>query len=271
MNRIMQLGLVLSAAVLFRVSAAMSGEKAPPQPADANAPQPAAQAPKPSDGCTYKGKPRNEMWFEAMYARFSNKIACVDGKYVDVGLARLHGLQVQGKEPPTPGTELRTAPAHSEVFQVLGKEEALVRRAASQGRIIGGGSGPASAWGSIAAAGLSVPEVLFHVKGLDTARLVDGADFPDKIDLLYVGTYTYDTPIGATNTLQSFRVYKPLTREQFAKALGSSFALVDYRLVPVPKPDEVSERQNPRWAKGLICKMEAGGIEYYRVVPQPVL
>jgi len=269
MNRIMQLGLVLSAGVLFRVSPAMSGENAPPQPADANAPQ----APKPSDGCTYKGKPRNEMWFEAMYARFSNKITCVDGKYLDVGLARLHGLQVQGKEPPRPGTELRTAPADSKIFQVLGKEEALVRRAASQGRIIGGGGGGglAAGWGSIAAAALSSPEVLFHVKGLDTARLVDGADFPEKIDLLYVGTYTYRTPIDATNTLQSFRVYKPLTREQFAKALGSSFALVDYRLVPVPKPDEVSERRNPRWAKGLICKMEAEGVKYYRAVPQPVL
>jgi hypothetical protein len=267
MKRIMLMCLAVAAVVLLDVSAAMSGEAAPPQTGGTSPAQPAAQAPKPPEGYAYKGQPRTKIWFDQMYAKFSDKIACVDGKYIDVGLARLQGLKVQGKEPPKPGTELRTAPVHSKILQVLGKEKVLVRRDEFRARmtsITGGPSSMPSFSRELQEAAASLPEVLFHVKGLDTSQIVNDAAFPEKTDLIYAGTHMYRTPSGATNTVQSFAVYKPLTPEQFVDALSSGFVLVEHRLVPAKLPDE--GKRKPGWAIGLAHKDG----KYYKPVSQPV-
>lgn len=183
----------------------------------------------------YKNQSRDDAWFDQMYAKFNDKIANVDGKYIDVGLARLRPEPEEVRaEPPKPGTELRTTPVHSNILQVLGKEEVLVKRDAVQARLSGGYRGDATDMArSVAEAGASLSEVIFHVRGLDTSRFVNGAAFP-QVDLIYAGTYTYPTSGGATNTVQSFLVYKPLTRDKFAEALSSGFVLVDYKLALVP-------------------------------------
>jgi hypothetical protein len=188
----------------------------------------------------YKNKVRDDKWFDQMWKTFSDKIACVGGKYLDIGFARLRSYpeEVQA-EPPKPGTELRRSRDDSTIFQVLGKEEVLVRTA--------------------------LYDVLFYVKGLDTSQLVNGASFP-QVDLVYMGPYTYHASNRATNTIQSFIVYKPLTRDQFAEVLSSDFVLVKYKLGS--RVSEATWMATP-WQRGLVYRDDPTP-GYNKVVSEPV-
>jgi len=64
------------------------------------------EAPK-AETYMYLGKPRSKLWFEGMYREFKDKVACVDGEYVDVG--KLGEMLTEGK-----------------VLQVIDKEQLLI-------------------------------------------------------------------------------------------------------------------------------------------------
>jgi outer membrane murein-binding lipoprotein Lpp len=73
---------------------------------------------------SYKNQPRDEVWFERMYAEFRDKIAYVAGKYIDVGLARIQDQPVlDGNKPLQPLTREQFAEA---LLQIQLVERTLV-------------------------------------------------------------------------------------------------------------------------------------------------
>jgi hypothetical protein len=224
----------------------------------------------------YHGHPRTAAWFDAMYAQFNDKIAYVNGKYLDIEACRMANLAVE-EEPPTAGKEFRIPEVGSKVFQVLGKNEVLIHQPGAL-TALGGGQG-------------RTPALTFHVKGMDAAGFIDGQRLPEKtvkvgttsytrgeLELVYVGNYTYKTAT-RINTVQSFVAYQPLTREQFADALTKGLELVTYKLVQIDY-----EKRQPGWliletmrpaAEAEKKRKPAGPMEppwapvYYRVVGEP--
>lgn len=173
----------------------------------------------PSDNTyMYLGRPRPQSWFEKTYREYHDKIVNVNGKYLDIG-----NLVLRADDIVPEVAAYGKTPANCEVMQVLGESEVLIRRPAF--RVIGG----ASLHSRIQAAASSLPELIFHVKGVDTKGLVDGAEFTAQ--LVCIGTYRS----GDGSTIPSYAVYTPLTKEQFADALAKGFRLVSYRFVKQPK------------------------------------
>ena len=192
---------------------------------------------------TYKGRLRSAEWFENMFKAHQDKIASLrDGRYLDISMSRLlKEIRCIAVMPPEPGYELRTLPEtggeNCRIFQVISENEALLYR-------------PAHIWHPFPnplGMGVKYPEVFFHVKGLDTSRMVNDMPIPANNDwlLVYVGTYKYGTVIGSSNVIQSYVMYKPLSQEQFADALEKGFELKEYEL------QKVSSSVSPEMAAGI--------------------
>jgi len=178
----------------------------------------------------YKGRQVSAAWIDQQYAYFKDKIACVDGKFYDIGrdLAQIEVARRYPEEgigcvvtttPPvvghaclscfTPtGTHPNRIPEGAKVLQVLGKDEAII------------------AHGTI----------LFRVGSIDTTRYIDGTRFYAVL-LVYTGTYRYISVAGAARTIQSFVIYQPISREQFITALSNGFELVRYKRVTKKVPE----------------------------------
>jgi len=206
----------------------------------------AAESPPDAASYDYKGRQVTASWINQQYAYFKDKITCVDGKFYDIGkkLAQFECLYryrnrslwrfpsevrsyeafVVMREPPAVG-EVRISPSEATVLQLVGKDEAIIVKHDRDPEY----------------------DVLFHVRGVNPAKQIDGTPFSSKqIDappfwdrlLVYAGTYQYTNVMGAKHTVQSFLVYQPITREQFVTALAGGFELVRYRIVikkvPVP-------------------------------------
>ncbi len=162
----------------------------------------------------YLGKPRTKAWFDRVYRDFADKITFVDGQYLDVGKALVGASEVPGVAEIGSAGE---TPDRCKVFQVVAEDAILVRR--SEFRTGGGPGG--FPW--------IHRELFFHVKGVDTKDLTDGAEFSAK--LLSIGTYHYTAVDGAIKTIPSYTIHAPLTKEEFADALANGFRLVKYRKV----------------------------------------
>jgi len=187
-----------------------------------------AEPPPPRAGYAYKGRQVTAAWVDQQYAYFKDKIACVDGKFYDVGKALLVRPAVT-REPPALGearvpcniADLRGRDAQAVVLQLVGRDQAIVTRPAR------------------APIGVLLPsgqdEVLFHVRGIDPKKHIDGTFFNEM--LVYVGTYEYVNTMGANRTVQSFTVYQPIAREQFVEALADGFQLVRYKKVTKKVPE----------------------------------
>jgi len=174
----------------------------------------------------YGGRQVTASWIDQQYGYFKDKIACVDGKFFDIGrglaqitLARrfpfdnpvpfvtqkppeIGEVLLSGPVPTSTSPDPRTFRDGATVLQVVGKNEAIIQN----GR------------------------VFFHVRGIDTAKQIDGTRF-QEIPLVYVGTYQYVDTTRAGRTIQSFIIYQPLARQQFAAALAGGFKLVRYKIV----------------------------------------
>ncbi|MGA2092372.1 MAG: hypothetical protein ABSH16_03050 [Sedimentisphaerales bacterium] len=164
----------------------------------------------PNGRIIYRGKERDEDWFNRMYKRFSDKIALVGDKFVDLGTEP----KEIGNDFVEVGTIIDARYGDNTVISVIGDREALINYQ-------GGRLSQIS----------SITKVTYHICGYDYP-LIDGQrlDILFKKNLICVGTYEYTTAQGAKKTIQSFKVWepKPLTKEQFAEALRSGFELVNY-------------------------------------------
>jgi hypothetical protein len=220
----------------------------------------AAESPPGAATYAYKGRQVSAAWVDQQYAYFKDKIACIDGKFYDIGkglaqiaLARRFPLEgpacfVTATPPavgevrvscfvPTSYDPNRIGPGAT-VLQVVRKDEAIIT------------SG----------------KVLFHVRGIDPAKHIDGARF-HEILLVYVGTYQYLDTMGAKRTVQSFVVYQPIACEQFVEALAGGFELVRYRTVikKVPEMRGGSAGDGFRIIPGVKVMVDKG-----EIVAQPV-
>lgn len=166
----------------------------------------------------YRGKKRAQKWFERMYERFSDKIICIDGKYIDVKEIKKKGIYLEGEESYPKGTIVAIPNRRWNVLQALDNGEAL---------IIQKGMGVSSSRFSY-----REPDALFHLSGYQ-GQLTDNQSVSLKGYLISTGTYEYTTALGAKKTVQSFVLYQhqQLTREQFADAINSGFKLVYYKKI----------------------------------------
>ena len=160
---------------------------------------------------TYKGREVSAEWVKRAFAAFGDKIACLDGKFYDIGQAKLTGAGIMAT-PPELGearqpTNLPGAPrrAHARIIRLLEGDEAIAVR-------------PAATMGFF-----SQEAVTFHVKGIDPQRNIDGTLLQEW--LIYQGVRRNG------RSLQSYRVYQPLTKTEFVAALRGGFELVQYRLM----------------------------------------
>jgi len=172
---------------------------------------------------SYKGKPRDARWLEAAYTYFMDKVAIIEGQAVDTRRVFDH----------VDGLKLGTCFKGSLVINQVLDGELLLRFKGSVQNPLHGvrGGGP-----------LNLPTKLriIHVKGVDTAGLVDDAWW--KGTLAGVGSYRYVTPYKATKTVLSCVVLPdkrpPLTRPQFLDVIKSGFELARWsrRQRPTSQP-----------------------------------
>jgi len=167
-----------------------------------------------------QGKRWSKAWFNRMYPRFCDNIVFVNGKYVMKKALKIGTLS----ETPAEKGEIIYAPGGCTVLQVLGHNEALIRRMGYTERwrptqfkeydpkyIIPGGL-----------PGDDRPAITFHLTGYEN-RLIDGQRPSFKGYFVCAGTYQYTDTLGAKSSVQSFKPLntKPLTKEQFAEAVNS--------------------------------------------------
>ena len=183
------------------------------------------KSPQPKKGeYLYRGHVRSQAWFERNYRILCDKIACIDGKYIDISQ-----ISEVSPNPPNQQGEIRRLSIWGlKILQVLTPGEALIEQ---RTRIYDG---------------------IFHVTGL-SEKAVDGVllinytthfQRPDERGndrhrkrqvrlpqnevnsvLVYRGLYNYRTPLGGSNTVGSYEIFPPMTREQFADALAKGFTI----------------------------------------------
>lgn len=158
----------------------------------------------------YRGKVRSQGWFERNYRILCDKIAYVDGTYIDI-------TDIKGFSPHPPDQlgDIRELPKGfgPKILQIVKPGEALIE---------------------------IHPIGMFHATGL-SEKAVDKAllnnyttvQVPDERGknrtvnsiIVYQGLYQYVTLDGGSRTIGSYKICPPMTREQFADALANDFAI----------------------------------------------
>lgn len=170
----------------------------------------------------YRGKERDVEWFNKIYKRFSDKIAFVNDKFVDLRLLKPKHISADFVEVGTivnTGNEigkLGYVNYYYKVLSVIKDGQALINCSGESGYVVNGVGHTGGHY------------FTFHLCGYDHP-LIDGASL-DLQNLICVGTYEYTTAMGAKKIVQSFKVWQPepLTKEQFAEALRRGFELANY-------------------------------------------
>lgn len=142
----------------------------------------------------YRGKKRNQKWFDEMYKRFHDKIFLYEDKYMYID-------DLPPNDTFNPAGSFR----YWEVLSDLGNGEVLIR--------------------------CSGGDITYHIYGLER-NFYDGEAF-GRQDLLYIctGSFKYTSARGRHKTVRSFCTYKPLTKKQFAEAISGGFELIVYKKV----------------------------------------
>ena len=171
-------------------------------------------ASKPVGCIIYRGKERDEEWFNRMYERFSDKISLAGEKFYDLRTFEPKEIEADFVEI---GAIVDAGYGDNKVISVIGDGEALIRHVGGRLSQMRVGGMP-----------ISYPDVIYYLCGYDHS-LIDEQTLNMK-KLICVGTYKYTAASGVQKTVQSFKVWepKPLTKEQFAEALRSGFELVNY-------------------------------------------
>jgi len=178
----------------------------------------------------YRGIPRSTEWFEKQYEFFKGKIVRVGKEYRDIGDPRLQYGEVEQRRPRR-GTELRRAPKDAIVFNILADDSLIIYRPGRKAVDLFPAYGPDNVRARIEAehqAAILYPErptIWFRVTDV-TKTYITGRKFSG--DLIYEGTYKAYTPGSFPALIQSYRLWRPLTREEFDKVLQSGFILKKY-------------------------------------------
>ncbi|MCX5653628.1 MAG: hypothetical protein NTY65_03125 [Planctomycetota bacterium] len=239
---------------LAGISAAEQPQAVPPPStapaAPIIAPAPAPQVPP--GGCLYRGKPRLATWVDIQFAKFRDKIAKIDGQWRDCGKGIIDPDGV-GVAPPAPGTEIRPAPADSQVLTIINAAEILAIRPFFPAHPVWRTTitfQPYGPGGRTVDATQERPQIIFHIRGIKSQGLTDGMqlarfgfhhkdlstsevtwappDSPPEEWLVYCGTYTYRGTDDSRRTVPSYAIFHPATREEFVEACASGLTLTDY-------------------------------------------
>lgn len=205
-------GRILFFLVLFAAIASATG-----LPAATVEGQSTTASPPSAGGITYLGKPQTAEWLDAQYKEFGKKMILVDGKFYPIPPLGTTDYHEVGYNEVQEIGEVRRVASGSQVLQVIDQDSVLVNRPGIAGRHAANGA-PVS---------FAVPELIYHVRGIDTKTLVDGVRFKAG-RLMFVGTYRYKDTLGAKRTVASFvslEGLEPITREQFANAMAGGFVL----------------------------------------------
>jgi len=170
----------------------------------------------PNNGIVYNGTKRNLQWFNYFYKENQNKIAFVDGKYIYIA-DKLENRQGEVQDVLDNGeaiireTEYVTSQRHNTgVFYGDGAD----LHDAIQRNIDNAYNNPPK---------LTKTDRYFHIKGYKKP-LIDKQPF--NCAIIRNGIFEYTTTTGANKTVESFIVYEPITKEQFADAINSGFILI---------------------------------------------
>ena len=158
---------------------------------------PAAKRPAPANTYTYRGKKRTEQWFDKMYKTYRTQVAMIGDSYRFVDNRSNYTIL---RIPPDTIGAVRSG--WGIVTKVIDDDEVLAK-----------------------APGNNSPTAYFHLRGVDTSTLVEGSELRWRHGFLYLGDYEHVEAGGAKRRIQSYRLHKPLTREQFAEALAGGVIL----------------------------------------------
>jgi hypothetical protein len=170
---------------------------------------PAAKKPAPPITYTYRGKERTKQWFDKKYKTYRHQVAMIGDSYRFID-NRSNYTILRFIDNRSNYTILRTPPdtigavrsGWGIVTQVIDEDEVFAK-----------------------APGVNSPTAYFHLRGIDTSTLVKGSRLRRRDGFLYLGDHEYVDAEGAKRRIQSYRLYKPLTREQFAEALAGGVIL----------------------------------------------
>lgn len=208
---------------------------------------------KTAETFVYLGKPRTRKWFDAAYMEFGGRLTLVDGVYYDVGAtlslqeesvgvpvlfdgcysssvflfngkrhvvggAELYLVPSVQSNPPEAG-ELRRMCGITTVVQAVGDDTAIVEQVVTLGCVAGGEYRVTSR-----------SRTSYLLKSIPPAENVMGA----SLDFFVVYTGPAKCVLAessAPQTFQGYRVFKPITQEDFRAALDGGFRLNRYKVV----------------------------------------
>lgn len=166
----------------------------------------------------YRGSTRSKLWFDKRYEQFCGNIVCINGEYFEKSLLGIQNISPNKLWPK--GTVVKF-PFRCKVLQVLGRGEALVIK---KGQTIKRTTFKGKYLGTISRGS----DTLFHLRGYEK-QLIDEQVLYYEGSLISIGTFEYTDTLEAKRIIQSFRIYKPLTKKQFADCLNSGFHLYQIR------------------------------------------
>jgi hypothetical protein len=166
----------------------------------------------------YNGKERTANWLDAAFRKYGPVILTGDGKsFVDTGYMRQPEacLLLAGQTLPTtiesdPPAIGDFGVAYATVLQVLTPDEVLATVHEE----------------------LTNKVILIHIEGIDAKLTTDGSSVSTQT-FMYLGPYSYKNAEGIKVTIQSWRVCRPVTKDEFAVALSRGLILMDRKRVKV--------------------------------------
>lgn len=169
----------------------------------------------------YKDKARSGVWLNDMYNKFADRIAIVDGRFVDLGEGQAYSDTYAGHKGVPSSYYVGGTPRLGEVFQPTG--DTRVRHVRDATSVLVDRLGRD---GNLMAGDVGAEPLLYLIAGLDTSKMVDGSPLDCKA-MVYVGPWR-----NAGRTVCRFQMPRKLTREEFQAALKSGFELATY--LPIP-------------------------------------
>jgi hypothetical protein len=146
-----------------------------------------------SDKIVYQGIERSEKWFNSMYKRFGDKIIYVNENFINVSEQIMKPKMLDSNTVDIPVGTISQFKNPCKVISLLGKGDII--------------------------ASTDLPSYSrVHLQGIENVK--EGMLIPRGFKFIYIGQFNHDN-----QTIPDFSLLRPLTKEQFKKALKSGIDL----------------------------------------------
>ncbi len=146
-----------------------------------------------SDKIIYRGIEQSEKWFNSMYKRFGDKIIDVNGKFINVSEQIMKPRIIDSNAIDMPVGTITQFKNPCKVISLLSKGNIIALTNSASGNLV-------------------------HLQGLENVK--EGTLIPRGFKFVYIRQFKY-----GNQTIPDFSLLKPLTKEQFKKALKSGIDL----------------------------------------------